>query len=108
MFPNNQNPWDPSNSFWQSLQNNEQEDRYRRDPRTGELGYYLMPPSTPTSPYLTTPPMPGFYGYFSQPPFFPKTYPKPKTYLKPETQPKPNPYPKPKPNPLPKKTKSSK
>ncbi|XP_022003742.1 glutathione S-transferase T3-like [Helianthus annuus] len=59
MFPNNQNPLDPNNPFWQTLQNNEQEDRYRRDPRTGELGYYPMPPSTPTSPHPTTPPMPG-------------------------------------------------
>ncbi|MFS7968790.1 hypothetical protein Hanom_Chr09g00801671 [Helianthus anomalus] len=73
MFSNNQNPWDLSNLFWQSLQNNEKEDRYRRDPRTGELGYYPMPPSTPTSHHLTAPPMPGFYGYYSQPPFFPKT-----------------------------------
>ncbi|KAJ0814324.1 hypothetical protein HanPSC8_Chr17g0784311 [Helianthus annuus] len=30
-----------------------------------------MPPSTPTSPHPITPPMPGFYGYYSQPPFFP-------------------------------------
>ncbi|MFS7984783.1 hypothetical protein Hanom_Chr11g00990641 [Helianthus anomalus] len=49
MFSSNQNPWDPTNPFWQSLQNNEQEDRYRRDPCTGELGYYPMPPSTLTS-----------------------------------------------------------
>ncbi|MFS7962415.1 hypothetical protein Hanom_Chr08g00726361 [Helianthus anomalus] len=49
MFPNNQNTWDPTNPFWQSAPNNEQEDRYRRDPRTGELGYYPIPPSTPTS-----------------------------------------------------------
>ncbi|MFS7902320.1 hypothetical protein Hanom_Chr01g00009971 [Helianthus anomalus] len=31
-----------------------------------------MPPSIPTSPHPTTPPMLGFYGYYSQPPFFPK------------------------------------
>ncbi|MFS7977839.1 hypothetical protein Hanom_Chr10g00908741 [Helianthus anomalus] len=37
MFPNNPNPWDPNHPYWQ---NNEQEDRYRRDSRTGEVGYY--------------------------------------------------------------------
>ncbi|MFS7992935.1 hypothetical protein Hanom_Chr12g01088151 [Helianthus anomalus] len=90
MFLNNQNAWDPNHPFWQSVPNNpknEQEDRYRRDPRTGELGYYPMPPCTSTSPHPTTPPIPGFYGYYSQTPCLPKTYPKSNLY------PKPNPLP---------------
>ncbi|MFS7932393.1 hypothetical protein Hanom_Chr04g00367341 [Helianthus anomalus] len=68
MFPNN--PWDPTHPFWQNMQNNKQEDRYCRDPRTGELEYYPMPPTTPISPHPTTQPMPSFFGYYSQPPFF--------------------------------------
>ncbi|KAJ0532729.1 hypothetical protein HanIR_Chr09g0400231 [Helianthus annuus] len=72
MFPNN--PWEPTNPFWQNMQNNEQEDRYRRDPRTGEVGYYPMPP---TSPHPTTQPMPPYFGYYSQPPFFPSNMPPP-------------------------------
>ncbi|MFS7939837.1 hypothetical protein Hanom_Chr05g00456681 [Helianthus anomalus] len=88
MFSNNQNMWDPNHPFWQSAPNNpnnEQEDRYRRDPRTGELGYYPMTRSTPTSPHLTTPPIPGFYGYYPQPPFFPQSIPQ----NTPETQAEP-------------------
>ncbi|MFS8020700.1 hypothetical protein Hanom_Chr16g01418701 [Helianthus anomalus] len=68
MFSNN--PCDPNNPFWQTKQNNEQEDRYCRDPRMGKLGYYPMPPTIPTSPHPTTQPMPPFFGYYSQPPFF--------------------------------------
>ncbi|MFS8020699.1 hypothetical protein Hanom_Chr16g01418691 [Helianthus anomalus] len=68
MFPNN--PCDPNNPFWQTKQNNEQEDLYCRDPRTGKLGYYPMPLTTPTSSHPTTQPMPPFFGYYSQPPFF--------------------------------------
>ncbi|XP_022040674.1 glutathione S-transferase T3-like [Helianthus annuus] len=96
MFPNNQNVWDTSHLFWQSVPNNpnnEQEDLYRRDPQMGELGYYLMPPSTPTSPHPTTPLIPGFYGYYSEPPFFPQNIPQtqntPQTESVPETQAEP-------------------
>ncbi|KAJ0951265.1 hypothetical protein HanPSC8_Chr02g0057931 [Helianthus annuus] len=64
MFANNQNPWDLTNPFWKSVENNEQENRYRRDPRTGELGYNPVPPSTPTSPHPTTTLMRGFYGKY--------------------------------------------
>ncbi|MFS7917016.1 hypothetical protein Hanom_Chr03g00184081 [Helianthus anomalus] len=68
MFPNN--PWDPTHPFWQNMQNNEQEDRYRRDMLTGELGYYPMPPTTHTSSHPTTQPMtPIFRVLFSTPIF---------------------------------------
>ncbi|MFS8010418.1 hypothetical protein Hanom_Chr14g01296851 [Helianthus anomalus] len=46
-----------------------------------------MSPSTRTSPHPTTPPMPGFYGYYSQPPFSPKHTPNPKHTRNPKHNP---------------------
>ncbi|XP_022029539.1 glutathione S-transferase T3-like [Helianthus annuus] len=45
-----------------------------------------MPPSTPTSPHPTTPPIPGFYGYYSQPPLFPQNIPQTQNTPEPEPE----------------------